>query len=135
MEENLEENAKIYLISLKQKYRGRYDFQKLRQDIATYLTGLKHEVLMRTLKADTMKIVEEKKKFLEKRILWYSLYSAAAGAVPIPGLDILADVGIFHQMITEQRQQLGLTGWDLAAAASELGFSSSYALLKHLDKG
>ena len=135
MEENLEENAKIYLISSKLKYRGKYDFPNLRQDIATSLPDLKQEVLLRTLRAETKGLVEEKKKFLEKRILWYSLSSAVAGAVPVPGLDIFADIKIFHQMIAEQREQLGLTGQDLAAAARELGFSSSNDLLQHIDKG
>ena len=135
IEENLEENEKIYLISSKLKYRGKYDFPNLRQDIATSLPDLKQEVLLRTLRADTKGLVAEKKKFLKKRILWYSLSSAAAGAVPIPGLDISADIIIFDEMITEQREQLGLTCRDLAAAASELGFSSADDLIKHLDKG
>ena len=106
--------------------RTKYDFPKLRQDIAKGLPDLKGEVLLRTLKADTAVIVEEKKKFLEKRIMLYSLQSAAAGAVPIPGYDIAADIAIIYRMVAEQREQLGITNQDLATAAREMEFSSQY---------
>ena len=83
IENNLDDNANIYLISSRQKqgYRNKYDFPQLRQDIATNLFGLKQEILLRTLKADTKGLVQKKKNFLTKRIMWYSLASAAAGAV------------------------------------------------------
>ena len=99
IKKNLEVNARIYLISSKPKYREKYDFQELRQDIATSLPDLKQEVLLRTLKADTKGMIEEKESFLERRILMYSLSSAAAGTVPIPGLSITADIPIFYRMI------------------------------------
>ena len=133
IEENLDDNANIYLIS--SRYRKKYDLPQLLQDIASGLPDLKQEVLLRTLKADTKGLVQEKKKFLNRRILWYSLASAAVGAVPIPGLDIAADIPIFLKMIAEQREQLGLTGLDLATKARELGFCSAVDLLKRLDKG
>ena len=135
IEKNLDYNANIYLISSKPRYRNKYDFPQLRQDIAASLPGLKHEVLLRTLKAGTKGLVQEKKKFLKKRLMWFSLASAAAGAVPVPGLDILADISIFYEMVSDQREQLGLTDQDLAANARELGFGSTDDLIKHLDKG
>ena len=137
IEENLEEieNSKIFLISSNKKYRNKYDFLKLRQDIATSLPDLKQEVLLRTLKADTKGLIEEKESFLKRRILMYSLSSAAAGAIPIPGPGITADIGIFYRMITEQREQLGITNQDLATAAREMEFSSQYDLINQFEKG
>ena len=135
IEENLDDNANIYLISSKPRYRNKYEFPQLRQNIAASLHGLKQEVLLRTLKADTKGLVQEKKNLLEKRLMWFSLASAAAGAVPVPGLDILADISIFYEMVSDQREQLGLTDQDLAANARELGFGSTDDLIKHLDKG
>ena len=135
IEKNLEMKARIYLISSKPKYREKYDFQELCQDIATNLPGLKQEVFLRTLKAETKGLVEEKESFLEKRILWYSLSSAAAGGVPIPGPGIAADIGIFYKMITEQREQLGITNQDLVIAAKEMEFSSQYDLINQFEKG
>ena len=133
IEENLDDDANIYLTS--SRYRKKYDLPQLLQDIASGLPDLKQEVLLRTLKADTKGLVQEKKKVLKRRILWYSLASAAAGAVPIPGLDIAADIPIFLKMVAEQRDQLGLTGQNLATIARELGFCSADDLLKRIDKG
>ena len=79
--------------------------------------------------------LEKEKKFLKKRILWYSLLSAAAGAVPVPGVDITADLAIFYRMIVQQREHLGLTNQELETAAEEMGFDSKDVLLKRLDKG
>ena len=135
IKKNLEVNARIYLISSKPKYREKYDFQELRQDIATSLPDLKQEVLLRTLKADTKGMIEEKESLLERRILMYSLSSAAAGTVPIPGLSITADIPIFYRMITEQREQLGLTNQDLATVAKEMEFSSKKDLEDQLERG
>ena len=67
--------------------------------------------------------------------MWYSLASAAVGAVPIPVLDIGADIPIFLKMIAEQREQFGLTGQNLATIARELGFCSADDLLERIDKG
>ena len=135
IEGNLDDNANIYLTSSKPRYRKKYDLPQLLQDIASGLPDLKQEVLLRTLKADTKGLVQEKKKFLNRRILWYSLASAAVGAVPIPGLDITADIPIFLKMIAEQKEQLGLTGQNLATIARELGFCSADDLLERIDKG
>ena len=70
IEGNLDDNANIYLTSSKPRYRKKYDLPQLLQDIASGLPDLKQEVLLRTLKADTKGLVLEKKKFLNRRILW-----------------------------------------------------------------
>jgi len=130
-----EEKEKVYLISSKRDFRDKYDFPKLREDMLKSLPDLKQEVLLRTLKAKTKGILEMKKNLLRKRLLLYSAASGAAGAVPVPGLDVSVDIGIFGAMTKEQITQLGISAADLEKAAGDLGFSSREELLKHLAKG
>jgi len=137
--QHLPKESKIYLISSKKTkksdFRDMYDFPKLREDMLNSLPDLKQEVLLRTLKAKTKVILEKKKNLLRKRLLWYSAASGAAGAVPVPGLDVSVDIGIFGAMTKEQITQLGISAADLEEAADYLEFSSREELLKYLAKG
>ena len=133
--EEEKEKEKVYLISSKRDFRDKYDFPKLREDMLNSLPDLKQEVMLRTLKAKTKGILEKKKNFLKNRLLWYSAASGAAGAVPVPGLDVSVDIGIFGEMTKEQNTQLGISAADLEKAAKDLRFSSREELLKHLAKG
>ena len=68
-------------------------------------------------------IIQEKKTLLQSRLKWYALGSGAVGAVPIPGVSLVADLAILAKIANDQREVLGLNDSGLQQYAADLGIT------------
>lgn len=82
----------------------------------------KRNALILSLSVMTKAVIKEKKNLLEKRIWKVALASAAAGAIPIPGIGALVDVPLMVAELMEYRRQFGLTDERLQIKASQSEF-------------
>ena len=105
----LEDEKDIFLIS--NKYPTEYQFGELTQAIVAILPQRQRESFIltidnaQTLSEDTVK---KKVEVLEKRIKYVAAASAAAAAVPIPGVSIVADIAMIKREVNFYISQLGI---------------------------
>ena len=105
----LEDEKEIFLIS--NRYPAEYQFSELTQAIVSILPQRQRESFIltidnaHTLSQDTLK---KKVEVLEKRISYIATASAAAAAIPIPGLSIVADIAMIKHEVNFYMSQLGI---------------------------
>ena len=105
----LEDEKEIFLIS--NRYPTEYQFGELTQAIVAILPQRQRESFIltidnaHTLSQDTLK---KKVEVLEKRISYIATASAAAAAIPIPGVSIAADVVMIKLEVNFYKSQLGI---------------------------
>ena len=105
----LEDEKEIFLIS--NRYPAEYQFSELTQAIVTILPQRQRESFIltidnaHTLSQDTLK---KKVEVLEKRISYIATASAAAAAIPIPGVSIVADIVMIKHEVNFYKSQLGI---------------------------
>ena len=97
----------IFLISNAILHSQDFDFPKLKEKIIEDFPSLKQEAILFVL-SGTQKILEHKKKMLEKRIPKVAILSAIGGLIPIPGLSVVVDMEILKSEVEFYRQQFGL---------------------------
>lgn len=85
--------SRIYVIS--NVYRDRFDFPRLLEDIILAVPALKKQSLALTLSGFSEHLIEMKKDALKPRLWKAAALSGSAGAVPVPGIGIPVDIGIF----------------------------------------
>ncbi|KAL8219547.1 UNVERIFIED_CONTAM: hypothetical protein K2H54_026849 [Gekko kuhli] len=71
-----------------------YDFPLLQKTLENDLGGLKSEVLIAALPAFSKEILEKKKGAMDALIWKIALVSCGIGAIPVPGLSLVCDIGI-----------------------------------------
>ena len=105
----LEDEKEIFLIS--NRYPAEYQFSELTQAIVAILPQRQRESFIltidnaHTLSQDTLK---KKVEVLEKRISYIATASAAAAAIPIPGVSIVADLVMIEREVNFYKNQLGI---------------------------
>ncbi|XP_067912874.1 interferon-gamma-inducible GTPase 10-like [Heterodontus francisci] len=82
----------VFLIS--SFHQNKYDFPVLKDTLANNLQNRKKIAFLRALPNVTSKIIEQKRKMLEKRIWMTAALAGAVGAVPVPGLSFATGIGL-----------------------------------------
>ncbi|XP_069762059.1 interferon-inducible GTPase 5-like [Narcine bancroftii] len=82
----------IFLIS--SFHPNDYDFPTLKDTIVNDLLNVKKIAFLLSLPNVTSKVIEEKKKMLEKRIWMTASLAGAMGAVPVPGMSFATGIGL-----------------------------------------
>uniref|UniRef100_A0A8C6U0I7 IRG-type G domain-containing protein n=1 Tax=Neogobius melanostomus TaxID=47308 RepID=A0A8C6U0I7_9GOBI len=101
------ESPKVFLVSGLKLHL--YDFEDLRKTLMEELPEHQRDVLQVALPNTSLEAIELKKKTFEKKIIWLSLTSAAAAAVPVPGVSEGVDLGIIIGFTAHYSVSLGLT--------------------------
>uniref|UniRef100_A0A8C6UME8 IRG-type G domain-containing protein n=1 Tax=Neogobius melanostomus TaxID=47308 RepID=A0A8C6UME8_9GOBI len=101
------ESPKVFLVSGLKLHL--YDFEDLRKTLMEDLPEHQRDVLQVALPNTSLDAIEQKKKTFEKKIIWLSLTSAAAAAVPVPGVSEGVDLGIIIGFTAHYSVSLGLT--------------------------
>ncbi|KAJ0063211.1 hypothetical protein NL108_013382 [Boleophthalmus pectinirostris] len=89
--------------------RHLYDFENFCKKFQEELPERQLDALIIALPVNSIEVIEQKKKALEKKIKWYILASAAGAAVPIPGISEGLDLSMIIKFTIECRNALGLT--------------------------
>ncbi|KAL8220087.1 UNVERIFIED_CONTAM: hypothetical protein K2H54_038410 [Gekko kuhli] len=71
-----------------------YDFPFLQETLENDLKGLKRAVLIAAMPAFSKEVLEKKRATMDTFIWKVALASCAIGAVPVPGLSLVCDIGI-----------------------------------------
>uniref|UniRef100_UPI00398EA228 interferon-inducible GTPase 5-like n=1 Tax=Pristiophorus japonicus TaxID=55135 RepID=UPI00398EA228 len=82
----------LFLIS--SLHQNRYDFPVLKDTLGNNLQNIKRIAFLLSLPNVTSKIIEQKRKMLEKRIWMTATVAGAVGAVPVPGLSFATGIGL-----------------------------------------
>ncbi|XP_078413794.1 interferon-gamma-inducible GTPase 10-like [Cetorhinus maximus] len=93
---NLEERGitgpSVFLIS--GFHQDKFDFPALKVTLANGLRHIKKIAFLLSLPNITSRVIEEKKKMLERRIWLTAALAGAVGAVPVPGLSFATGTGL-----------------------------------------
>ncbi len=112
--------AQIFVISGRKKHDTLWEYPKLMDSIMQHLPKLKqHKAVLSTM-AVSKEMIQRKCDLLEDRILAVAALSAAAAAIPIPGVSISADVGLLVEEIIHYKKQLGLDPTSLSKLSRDL---------------
>ena len=128
----------IFLISNSILHSQDFDFPKLKEKIIEDFTALKKDAILCAL-SGTQKILEQKKKMLEKRIPKVAIISAIGGLIPIPGLSVLVDLEVLEREVNFYREQFGfdktsLMYLDVTAAARGISWDAVRKFIQnHID--
>ncbi|KAL8219542.1 UNVERIFIED_CONTAM: hypothetical protein K2H54_026755 [Gekko kuhli] len=71
-----------------------YDFPLLQETLENDLDGLKRAALIAALPALSKEVLEKKRATMDALIWKIALVSCAIGAIPLPGLPLVCDIGI-----------------------------------------
>ncbi|XP_067859165.1 interferon-inducible GTPase 5-like [Heptranchias perlo] len=82
----------VFLIS--SFHQNKYDLPALKDTLANNLLNIKKIAFLLSLPNVTSKIIEQKRKMLEKRIWMTATLAGAMGAVPVPGLSFATGIGL-----------------------------------------
>ena len=100
------DDVPIYCISNRQK--DRFEFSKLVLDIASHLSEIQKDAFTLSANIFTEEVFKAKKKILKKKIKYYAAISGAAGAIPLPGVDLLIDIPLILSKIKFFKQQFNI---------------------------
>uniref|UniRef100_UPI00398F58BD interferon-inducible GTPase 5-like isoform X2 n=1 Tax=Pristiophorus japonicus TaxID=55135 RepID=UPI00398F58BD len=100
-----------------------FDFPTLKETLANNLDDIKKHVFLLSLPNITLEMVENKRKELNKQVWMLATLSGTVGAVPIPGLSLVCDIGILVTAIIQFRLYLGLDDDSLQRLANVAGKS------------
>ncbi|XP_051878253.1 interferon-inducible GTPase 5-like [Pristis pectinata] len=110
---------KVFLISSFQV--NDFDFPELKETLANNLDDIRKDIFLRTLPSTTSKFVEQKRDQLKNRTWILAAHAVSLGAVPIPGMDIVCDLGMLVTAIEEFREFFGLDDASLQRLANVTG--------------
>ena len=100
------DDVPIYCIS--NRFRERYEFPKLLLDIASHLPEIQKQALTLSTNFFTEEYFKAKKKILKEKIIGYAALAGLAGAIPIPGIDLLVDVPFILNILKSFKQQFNI---------------------------
>ena len=122
------QGVQVYLID-NHSYRD-FDFPVLTEEMIHSMPKLKQDAMTFTLTTLTEQLIQRKKRAMLERIMIVSLGSAAAGAIPLPGLGLFVDAGIIMKECLLYRKQFGLDDESLQKNAHLLGIPTKDLLSK-----
>jgi hypothetical protein len=83
-------------------------FPKLTQALMDKATGIKQEVIIRTLTANSYKIVDRKAALLEKRVFMIAIIASGIAAAQILGLSVSSNLTLITREIHQYMKDFGL---------------------------
>jgi hypothetical protein len=141
--ENLHTPAGFRFYMVASPEPARYDLPTLIHDIGAALPELKRVRLLMAVPAYTQELVQEKRAAAEQVVLVYAGLAAANGLNPIPGTDILIDLGLLQNMTRKviaafglQREQLeGLARLQVRGLTLDFLLDSASTVLSRMVEG
>jgi predicted GTPase len=106
---------RVYMVASPEP--ARYDLPALLNDLASSLSDHKRVRLLAAVPAYTRELVEKKREAAESIVYVYAGLAAANGLNPIPGTDILLDIGLLQKMTQQVIAEFGLQRDQLANLA------------------
>ena len=106
---------RVYMVASPEP--ARYDLPALLKDLAASLSEHKRVRLLAAVPAYTRELVEKKREAAESIVYVYAGLAAANGLNPIPGTDILLDIGLLQKMTQQVIAEFGLQRDQLANLA------------------
>jgi predicted GTPase/uncharacterized protein (DUF697 family) len=101
-----EPNLRIYMVSSPNPTQ--YDLPALLHDLVSALPEHKRVRLLAAVPAYTQELVQKKREAAESIVYVYAGLAAANGLNPIPGTDILLDIGLLQKMTQQVVREFGL---------------------------
>ena len=109
------DSTQIYLVDLTPGKESKFDFPQLMEDIARELPKVKRQAFLLSVTSFDPNMIEAKYKELWWIIFGCALGSGVGGLIPIPGVSMTADVGIFVAATVKILSSFGLTKEKIAA--------------------
>ncbi|XP_071393681.1 interferon-inducible GTPase 5-like [Centroberyx affinis] len=109
------ESPKVFLISSFDLHL--YDFQLLEEIMERELPAHKRNALLFAIPTINLEIINKKKEAFQAKIKYQALNSALVAAVPIPGLSIVADLGMLVVFTKQYKIGFGLDSESLQKLA------------------
>ena len=100
------DDVPIYCIS--NHFPERFEFSKLILDMGSHLPEIQKQALTLSTIICTEEIFRAKKEILKKKIKYYAALSGLAGAIPVPGIDLLVDVPLIMCTLKSFKQQFDI---------------------------
>ena len=100
------DDVPIYCIS--NRHKDRFEFSKLIVDIGENLPEIQKDALTLSTNIFTEEVFKAKKKILKKKIMCVAGISGAAGAIPVPGIDLIIDIPLILSTIKFFKQQFNI---------------------------
>uniref|UniRef100_A0A8C6SAB3 IRG-type G domain-containing protein n=1 Tax=Neogobius melanostomus TaxID=47308 RepID=A0A8C6SAB3_9GOBI len=100
-------SPKIFLVSGLKLHL--YEFKDLWETLKEELPEHQRDALLLALPNISLDVIEQKKEALDSKIKWYTLASAAVGAVPVPGLSEAVNLGMIVGFTVHCAVSLGLS--------------------------
>ncbi|XP_053191177.1 interferon-inducible GTPase 5-like [Scomber japonicus] len=100
------ETSQVFLVSSFDLHL--YDFRLLEETLERELPEHKRNALLFAVPGVSMEIINKKKEALQSQIKYYALLSAGVGAVPVPGVSLVADIAIIVGVVTKYVFAFGL---------------------------
>ncbi|XP_069057364.1 interferon-inducible GTPase 5-like [Pleurodeles waltl] len=121
---------RVYLLSC--THLGKYDFEKLAEDLGDELPSHKRHMFLLSLPNVSLTILEKKRTVLRKQIWKYATVSCAVSALPIPGLSVVCDIAILVRSLEGYCKAFGLdrTSLEQLAAKTKISVVDLRALIK-----
>ncbi|KAK0148557.1 Interferon-inducible GTPase 5 [Merluccius polli] len=110
-------SPQVFLVSLFDLHM--YDFPTLQETIERDMPSLKRDVLNLDLPNVCRSVIHKKKEVFSAQIKCYSILSACATAIPVPGLSIAANVGILVSGVRTYVDGFGLDKKSLEKLSSD----------------
>lgn len=104
----------------------RWDFESLLDTVCSSLPDIKRNMMITSVGPISRSIIKQKRKTLEKRAFLVSIWSGLAGAVPIPGVDLVVDVGLLLEEMNHYLKTFGLDSDSLKHLSGRTGKSLDY---------
>ena len=99
-------SPQVFLVSLFDLHK--YNFPTLEETIEREMPSLKRDALILALPNVCKSFIHKKKEVFSSQIKYYALVSASAAAIPVPGLSIVADVGMLISALLTYVDGFGL---------------------------
>ncbi|XP_054855835.1 interferon-inducible GTPase 5-like [Eublepharis macularius] len=114
-----ESNPRVFLIS--RWNLNMYDFPYLKETLENDLDEQKRYALITTMPNFSREVLRKKKAAMEALIWPLSLVSCAIGAIPVPGLSTICDIGILVGTMIDFCKVFGLDEESLKRLADRVG--------------
>ncbi|XP_048355971.1 interferon-inducible GTPase 5-like [Sphaerodactylus townsendi] len=114
-----ESNPRVFLIS--RRDLDMYGFPSLQEALEKDLDDLKRHALIQAMPVFSRQILKKKKAAMQKLIKKFAIVSCAVGAIPVPGLSLVCDVGILVGALLLFYKVFGLDEESLRRVAKVMG--------------
>ena len=101
-------NSDVPIYCISNHFPDRFEFSKLILDVASHLPDIQKQALTLSTSIYTEEIFKAKKRILKKKIKYYAALSGLAGAVPVPGLDLVVDISLIMSVLKSFKQQFDI---------------------------